>query len=100
MRACDFHRAAEVLFGAPLRSKSVKDALAPGVTESGRFERVSYGVRRESTEGECLEREIMLEVVTRCSASRAHVELAIDRAEMRVDGADADDETLRNLCIG
>jgi hypothetical protein len=46
MRACDVHRAAEVLFGAPLRSKSVKAALSAGITESGRFERVSYGVYR------------------------------------------------------
>jgi len=46
MRACDVHRAAELLLGAPLRWTSVKAALAAGVTESGRFERVSYGVYR------------------------------------------------------
>ena len=46
MRACEVHRAAELLFGAPLRWKSVKAALTAGVGESGRFERVGYGVYR------------------------------------------------------
>jgi len=46
MRACEVHRAAESLFGAPLRWKSVKAALAAGVCEPARFERVSYGVYR------------------------------------------------------
>jgi len=46
MRACEVHRAAELLFGAPLRWKSVKAALTAGLGESGRFERVGYGVYR------------------------------------------------------
>ena len=45
MRACEVHRAAEEAFGAALRWKSVKAALAAGARgEVARFERVSYGV--------------------------------------------------------
>jgi hypothetical protein len=33
MRACEVHRAAELLLGAPLRRKSVKAALAARVSE-------------------------------------------------------------------
>jgi hypothetical protein len=46
MRACEVHRAAELLLGAPLRRRSVKAALAARVSELGRFERVSDGVYR------------------------------------------------------
>ncbi len=47
MRACEVHRAAESAFGASLRWKSVKAALAAGAGgASPRFERVAYGLYR------------------------------------------------------
>jgi hypothetical protein len=42
----------------------------------------------------------LLEGVARRGASRVHAELAIDRAEVCIDGAEADDELLRDLRIG
>lgn len=44
--------------------------------------------------------EAVLDRVARCGAAGVHVELPVDRAEVRVDSAQADDELLRDLGVG
>ena len=50
--------------------------------------------------GPRLRGEAVLERVARRRAARVEIELAVDRAEMRVHGAEADDELLRHLRVG